>query len=68
MKRLPFLRALLTLLLGFVAFNTATAQTATAPNEGSRLTLGSTLGSGEFSWWGQPGRTYFLQRSVDLSA
>ena len=68
MKRLPFLRALLTLLLGFMAFTTATAQTATDPNAGARLTLGSTPGSGDFSWWGQPGRTYFLQRSVDLSA
>ena len=50
MKRLPLLRALLTLLLGFMAFTTATAQTANDPNAGARLTLGSTPGSGDFSW------------------
>ena len=49
MKRLPFLRVLLTLLLEFVAFTTATAQTATAPNEGSRLTYDSLLGGYDFS-------------------
>ena len=51
-----------------MVLHTATAQTANDPNAGARLTLGSTPGRGDFSWWGQPGRTYFLQRSVDLSA
>ena len=59
---------LLVLLHGFVVFNTVMAQTATAPNEGSRLTHGSTPGSYDFSWWGQPGRTYFMQHSDNLSA
>lgn len=66
MKRLPLMRALLTLLVGFVVLTTATAQTSTDPNEGSRLTYDSLLGSYDFSWWGQPGRTYFLQHSDDL--
>jgi hypothetical protein len=68
MKRLPLMRAVLTLLVGFVVLTTAAAQTSTDPNEGSRLTYDSLLGSYDFSWWGQPGRTYFLQHSEDLSA
>jgi len=68
MKGLSLMRVLLTLLVGFVALTTATAQTSTDPNEGSRLTYDSLLGSYEFSWWGQPGRTYFIQQSDDLSA
>jgi Bacterial TSP3 repeat len=67
MKRLPLMRALLTLLVGFVVLTTATAQTSTDPNEGSRLTYDGLLGSYDFSWWGQPGRTYFFQHSDDLS-
>ena len=68
MKRLLLLRALLAFLVGFMAFSTATAQTATDANEGSRLTHGSALGSYGFSWWGQPGRTYFIQHSDNLLA
>jgi hypothetical protein len=68
MKRLPLMRALLTILVGFVVLTTATAQTSTDPNEGSRLTYDSLVGSYDFSWWGQPGRTYFIQHSDDLSA
>ena len=68
MKRLPLLRALLSLLVGFMVFSTATAQTATDANEGTRLTHGSALGSYDFSWWGQPNRTNFIQHSDDLSA
>ena len=68
MKRPFLMRALLVLLAGLVACNTATAQTATDPNEGARLTHGSALGSYDFSWWGQPGRTYFIQHSDNLSA
>ena len=64
----PFLRGLLVLLISFVAICTTTAQTASDPNEGSRLTYDSALGSYGFSWWGQPGRTYFIQHSDDLSA
>ncbi|MEI8108791.1 MAG: hypothetical protein WCI46_13340 [Verrucomicrobiota bacterium] len=58
--------ALLSLFVGVVVLTTATAQTSTDPNEGSRLTYDSVLGSYDFSWWGQPGRTYFLQHSDDL--
>ena len=68
MKRLPLLRALLAILVGFMAFSTATAQTAADANEGSHLTYDSTLIRYGFSWWGQPGRTYFIQHSDDLSA
>ena len=46
----------------------SSAQTATAPNEDSRLTRGSAPSSYDFSWWGQPGRTYFMQHSDNLSA
>ena len=69
MKNLPLmLRAILTLLVGFIAASIASAQTAADSNEGSRLTRDSALGSYRFSWWGQPGRTYFLQHSDNLSA
>jgi Bacterial TSP3 repeat len=68
MKRLPLMRSLLTLLVGIVVLSTATAQTASDPNEGLRLTYDSVLGSYDFSWWGQPGRTYFIQHSDDLLA
>ena len=61
-------RLFLLLLAGLVACNTATAQTATDPNEGSRLTYDSLLGTYDFSWWGQPGRTYFIQHSDNLLA
>jgi hypothetical protein len=67
MNRLSLMRALLSLLVGFVVLTTATAQTSTDPNEGSRLTYDGLLGSYDFSWWGQPGRTYFIQHSDDLS-
>ena len=40
---------LLVLLHGFVVFSTVMAQTATAPNEDSRLTRGSAPGSYDFS-------------------
>ena len=68
MKHLFLMRSLLSLLTGFFLIHSATAQTATDPNEGSRLTYDRLLGSYDFSWWGQPGRTYFLQHSDDLSA
>jgi hypothetical protein len=66
MKRRPLLRTLLSLLVGFVVLPTATAQTSTNPNEGSRLTYDTLLGNYDFSWWSQPGRTYFFQHSDDL--
>ena len=68
MKRLPLLRSPLALLVGLAVLHIATAQTSTDPNEGSRLTYDSVLGSYEYSWWGQPGRTYFVQQSDDLSS
>ena len=68
MRILPLMRSLLALLVGLMLANIATAQTATDPNEDSRLTHDSILDSYSFSWWGQPGRTYFIQHSDDLSA
>ena len=68
MKRLPLMRALFFLLVGFVVLTTARAQTSTDPNEGSRLTYDSVIGRYAFSWWGQPGRTYFIQHSDELTA
>jgi hypothetical protein len=37
-------------------------------NEGSLLQPGSSEDSYQFSWWGRPGVTYFLQFSEDLLA
>ena len=68
MNHLSTMRSFLTLLAGLFVIHTATAQTASDPNEGARLTLGSLPGSYDFSWWGQPGRTYFIQHSEDLLA
>lgn len=51
------------LVLGFVA--PAMSQTASTPNEGTRLSNGSG-NSHTLTWWGQTGRTYFVQHSVDL--
>jgi hypothetical protein len=68
MRHLILMRTLLALLVGLFVIHTVTAQTATAPNEGSRLTPGSMPGSYDFSWWGQPGRTYFIQHSEDMMA
>ena len=67
MKNLSLMRSLLVLLVNCAIAHIATAQTATEPNEGSRLTRDSILGSFHFTWWGQPGRTYFIQQSGDLS-
>ncbi len=71
MKRRPsrLLPAVAALLLSAaLAPLPADAQTATDPNEGLRLTADSTTpGAYEVSWWGRSGRTYFLQRSEDLT-
>jgi len=42
-------------------------QTALDPNEGSRLEHDPATGMFSLFWWGQPGRTYFLQHSDDLA-
>ena len=68
MRHLILMRTLLALFVGFFVIHTTPAQTAADPNEGARLTRGSTQGSYDFSWWGQPGRTYFIQHSEDLIA
>jgi hypothetical protein len=68
MKYLSRLRSPLALLVGLAILHIATAQTSTDPNEGSRLTYDSALGSYDLSWWGQPGRTYFIQQSDNLTA
>lgn len=41
-------------------------QTATDPNEGSRMTYNSSSGAMLFSWWARSGKTYFVQQSYDL--
>lgn len=44
------------------------AQTADEPNEGLRLAPDPAITNGyQVSWWGRTGRTYFLQRSEDLT-
>lgn len=60
MKR-PFIALAIPIALAGIA----AAQSATSPNEGSRLTLesGNTF---SFKWHGQLGRTYFIQTSPDL--
>lgn len=42
------------------------AQSATDPNEGTRLTQNSSSGTWIFSWYGHSGQTYFIQQSDDL--
>ena len=44
----------------------ALAQAAGAPNESPALARDPATGAYQFSWWGQAGRTYFLQQSEDL--
>ena len=45
---------------------TATAQSATDPNEGLKVINDTTQGVVTMSWWGRVGRTYFIQVSEDL--
>lgn len=47
---------------------TVLAQTATDENEGSRLSYDSVTDAFTFSWWGKPGRHYFIQQSTELTA
>ncbi len=61
MRRLFLLLAFLLALAG-----PADPQTAADPNEGSRLNYDRDNGIFTLSWWGQAGRTYFLQHSEDL--
>ena len=63
MKNLPVRRSLLTLLAGLLLAHIATAQTATDPNEGSRLTRDSILGSYPFHLVG-PARPHLLHPAV----
>ena len=63
MNPCKFFAAISVLALSGVASH---AQTSSAPNEGSRLTLDSSTGAYTFSWWGKAGRAYFLQQSEDL--
>ncbi len=50
----------------FAATSAIHAQSPDEPNEGTRLTLDGATSAFSFSWWGQTGRTYFLQHSEDL--
>ncbi len=58
--------AALVLPLVFLASPSAKAQTGNDLNEGSNVIHDSYNDTFTFSWWGQAGRTYFLQRSEDL--
>jgi alpha-tubulin suppressor-like RCC1 family protein len=44
------------------------AQGPNDPNEGSILRSGSSPGAFTFSWWGRPGRIYFVEGCDDLAA
>lgn len=44
----------------------AAAPSAEAPNEGLRLSQLGVADAYTLSWWGVPGRTYFVQHSADL--
>ena len=44
----------------------ALAQGPDTPNEGSLLTYNNTAHTGNFAWWGQYGKSYFVQHSEDL--
>lgn len=59
-------RSFLTVLLLLVGAFSAMAQTATDPNEGSRVTYDSVNEVYTLSWWGKTGTSYFIQFSEDL--
>ena len=59
-------RLLLILMAWGLGLMSATAQTATALNEGVRVTANATTGTQLLTWWGKAGRTYFVQQSYDL--
>ncbi|WP_395750842.1 TIGR02597 family protein [Prosthecobacter sp.] len=42
------------------------AQTATDPNEGVRVTADASPGAQVLTWYGTPGRSYFVQQSCNL--
>jgi len=46
--------------------NSLFAQEPNDPNEGSRVDYDPSTNTVTVSWWGRPGRTYFIQRSEDL--
>jgi len=54
------------LLAGALVFPELKAQTGQDLNEGSQLETGPSADSYQFSWWGRPGVTYFLQSSENL--
>ncbi len=59
-------QALALLAVGLMSVMSAQAQTATDLNEGQCVTKSATTGVFMLSWWGQAGRTYFIQQSSDL--
>ncbi len=42
------------------------AQGPNDPNHGSQLTYNGAAGSFSFKWWGQAGKSYFIQQTDDL--
>ncbi len=59
-------RFLLLLWMTISLIGSLTAQTATDPNEGLRITKDSTGDGLTLFWYGRTGRTYFVQQSPDL--
>lgn len=55
---------ILVFLLGLA--NPIKAQTATDPNEGSRMSRDSATGVCTFNWWGRSGMSYFVKCSEDM--
>jgi hypothetical protein len=60
------LRALAVSFAVLAASSAAFAQTATEPNEGSRIIYDSSTGTFSFAWFSHPQRTYFVQMTNDL--
>ena len=61
-------RAILCLVSLFALAVSGLAQTASDPNEGSRLGYDSGNAVYTFSWWGRSGYCYFIQHSDDLAS
>jgi hypothetical protein len=56
-----------TFLMGLVlAWSNVHGQSSADLNEGSQIEYDVSTGMGSFSWWGHPGKTYFIQHSPDL--
>jgi hypothetical protein len=66
LRRLRHARAWMVAVCLLVGTVPVKAQVATDLNEGLQVTKSATTGVFTLSWWGQAGRTYFIQQSFDL--